>query len=167
MNLRTFRMHSLLLTALLPAVSLAADLTGMAPPAQADRALAFRAMAIQGVWDSTVTLTPCTNPSLVLARFRALNQFNAHGSLIATSQVAQPPSLGKWEWLGGGRFRAKFRFQRFGAGGVFEGLTQVTREIQLAPDGNSFTGVVATELFDLTDTLFAQGCGSETAKRLY
>lgn len=162
MNLRTFRMYSLLLTALLPAVSLGADLAGMAPPA-----LAFRPIAIQGVWDSTVTLSPCTNPSVVLARFRALNQFNAHGSLIATSQVAQPPSLGMWEWLGGGHFRAKFRFQRFGAGGVFEGLTQVTREIQLAPDGNSFTGVVATELFDLTDTLFAQGCGSETAKRLY
>ena len=125
------------------------------------------AQAIEGVWDSRVSLHPCADPSIVLANFRALNQFNRHGSLVATSQVAQPPSLGKWKWLGGRRYRAEFRFQRFGAGGAFEGLTQVTRVIRLAADGKSFTSVVATELYDLTDTLFATGCGQEEAKRVF
>lgn len=123
--------------------------------------------AIEGVWDSTVTLTVCQNPSVVIAQFRALNQFNRHGSLVATSQVAPPPSLGAWEWLGGRSFRASFRFQRFGAGGVLEGTTKVTRDIRLSADGNSFTGVVATELYDLGNTLFARGCGAEAATRLY
>jgi hypothetical protein len=161
-------MHSLLLVvAMLPAASLAADSTVKTSSATADLTALAQLTTIQGVWDSTVTLTSCLDPAIVLISFRALNQFNQHGSLIATSQVAPPPSLGKWEWLGGRRYRAKFRFQRFGVGGVFEGLTQVTREIRLAADRNTFTSVVATELYDLSDTLFARGCGRETARRLY
>lgn len=158
MSFKSFSMCSLLaLAAALPATSLTARAAEPAPPVQ----------AIEGVWDSTVTLTSCQNPDIVIASFRALNQFDRHGSLIATSQVAPPPSLGAWKWLGGRSYRASFRFQRFGAGGVLEGMTQVTREIRLAADGNSFTGVVATELYDLTDTLFLRGCGRESARRLY
>ncbi len=168
MSRKSLQVYSLLvLAAALPAASFVASAAGPAVAAQVDRVASIRQTAIEGVWDSTVTLTSCPDPSVVIARFRALNQFNRHGSLIATSQAAPPPSLGRWEWLGGRHFRATFRFQRFGAGGVFEGTTQVTREIRLAPDGNSFTGVVATELFDLTDTPFAKGCGEEAARRLY
>lgn len=168
MSIKPVRMYSwLVLAALLPAASLGADIASTAPPVQAQRLVSLREAAIEGVWDSTVTLTPCQNSSIVLARFRALNQFSRHGSLIATSQVAQPPSLGRWQWLGGRSYRASFRLQRFGAGGVFEGLTQVTRVIQLAADGRSFSGVVATELFDLSDTVFMKGCGLETATRIY
>lgn len=123
--------------------------------------------AIEGVWDSRITLHPCPDPSVVLANFRALNQFNRHGSLVATSQVAQPPSLGEWKWLGGLRYRAVFRFQRFGAAGAFEGMTQVTRMIRLSASGDSFTSAVATELYDLSDTLFAAGCGKEEATRTF
>ena len=158
MSFKSLQVCSLLVLATaLPAASVTASAAGTASVPQ----------AIEGVWDSTVTLRSCQNPAIVFASFRALNQFNRHGSLVATSQVAQPPSLGKWEWLGGRSFRATFRFQRFGAGGVFEGTTQVTREIALAADGTSFTGVVATELFDLSDTLFQRGCGVEAARRLY
>jgi len=158
MSFKSLQVYSLLaLAAALPAVSPTASAAEVVPPVQ----------AIEGVWDSTVTLRACQNPNIVIASFRALNQFNRHGSLVATSQIAQPPSLGEWEWLGGRSFRASFRFQRFGAGGVLEGTTKVTRQIQLATDGNSFTSVVATELYDLTDTLFASGCGGEAARRLY
>jgi hypothetical protein len=145
-------MHTLLLmAAMLPATGHAT-----APPT-----------AIQGVWDSTVTLASCLDPAIVLVSFRALNKFNPQGSLIATSQIAPPPSLGKWEWLGGQRYRAKFRFQRVGVGGVFEGVTQVNRESQLAADQSSVTSGVATELVDLSATLFARGCGRESARRVY
>jgi hypothetical protein len=158
MSRKSLPLYSLLaLAAALPAASVTVNAAEPAPPVQ----------AIEGVWDSTVTLTSCQNPNIVFTSFRALNQFNRHGSLIATSQVAPPPSLGAWEWLGGRSYRASFRFQRFGAGGVLEGTTKVTREIELAADGNSFTGIVATELYDLTDTLFASGCGREAAGRLY
>jgi hypothetical protein len=122
--------------------------------------------AIRGVWDSTITLHGC-NGGPVINSFRALNLFEHNGSLIATSEVAQPPSLGYWESLGGQQFRAVFRFQRFGAGGVFEGITQVSRDIHMAPDGQSFTSVAAIAMYDIADTLFAEACGTETATKVF
>ena len=56
---------------------------------------------------------------------------------------------------------------RLGAGGVFEGMTRVTRQIQMAGDGKSFTSVVSTQFFDITDTLIAEGCGKESATRVF
>lgn len=152
---KTILRRAVLLAALLPFTALG---TGGSPA---------KGRGIEGVWDSTVTLTSCQDPTIILNTFRALNLFDRHGSLVATSQVAPPPSLGKWQSLGGRRYRASFRFQRFGASGVFEGLTQVTREIRLAADGDSFTGVVEISLYDVTDVPFASGCGLEAAKRLY
>jgi hypothetical protein len=153
---------ALLLGVMLPLAGFAAG-----PGAGPSTAAVPSAGAIEGVWDSKVTLVSCQDPTVQIASFRALNQFDHHGALVATSQVAPPPSLGKWKWLGGRKYRATFRFQRFGAGGTFEGLTQVTREIQLASNGKSFAGVVATELYDLSDTLFATGCGVEEARRVF
>lgn len=155
----------------LPALLLAAMLPLGVPGAEPDHSASMAGhhgkRSITGVWDSKVTLVSCQNPAVQITSFRALNQFDVHGALVATSQVAPPPSLGKWTWLGGRRYRAVFRFQRFGAGGVYQGLTQVTRDILLSPDGGSFRGVVATELYDLSDTLFANGCGLEDAHRVF
>jgi hypothetical protein len=121
--------------------------------------------SIEGVWDSTVTLQVCGGGP-VLRTFRALNLFEDEGSLVATSEAVPPPSLGRWRWLGGRTYRAQFQFMRLGASGVFEGMTRVTRHIQMAADGKSFTGVVSTQVFDVTDTLLAEGCGKESATRV-
>ena len=121
--------------------------------------------SIEGVWDSTVTLQVCGGGP-VLRTFRALNLFEDDGALVATSEAVPPPSLGRWRWLGGRTYRAQFQFMRLGAGGVFEGMTRVTRHIQMAADGKSFTGVVSTQVFDVTDTLLAAGCGKESATRV-
>jgi hypothetical protein len=120
--------------------------------------------SIEGVWDSTVTLQACGGGP-VLRTFRALNLFEHHGELVATSEAVPPPSLGHWRWTGGRTFRAQFQYMRLGASGVFEGMTRVTRAIEMAPDGKSFNSVVSSQLFDITGTLFAEGCGKESAKR--
>lgn len=122
--------------------------------------------SIEGVWDSTVTLQVCGGGP-VLRTFRALNLFEDDGSLIATSEAVPPPSLGQWRWTGGRTYRAQFQYLRLGAGGVFEGMTRVTRQIQMAHDGKSFTSVVSTQFFDVADTLFGEGCGKESAKRVF
>ena len=121
---------------------------------------------IEGVWDSTVTLQACGS-GITLRTFRALNSFDLDGGLVATSEVAPPPSLGRWRWTGGRSFKAQFQYMRLGAGGVFEGMTRVTRVIQMGPDGKTFTGVVSTQLFDIADTVIAEGCGKEAATRVF
>lgn len=143
------------LMAVLPVTTFASD------PATS---LHGRRPSIEGVWDSTVTLQVCGSGS-ILRTFRALNMFEHHGALVATSEAVPPPSLGRWRWTGGRTFRAQFQFMRLGAGGVFEGMTRVTRAIEMAPDGKSFTSVVSTRMFDVSDTLFAEGCGKESATR--
>lgn len=122
--------------------------------------------SIEGVWDSTVTLQVCGSGP-VIRTFRALNLFEDDGSLVATSEAVPPPSLGKWRWTGGRTYRAQFQFMRLGAGNVFEGMTKVTREIKMAPDGKSFTSVVSNRLYDITDTVIAEGCGKESATRVF
>ena len=123
-------------------------------------------LSIKGVWDSTVTLQVCGGGP-VLRTFRALNLFAHDGSLVATSVAVPPPSLGKWRWLGGRKFRATSQLMRLGAGGVFEGMTRVSRDIEMAQDAQSFTSVVTTQLFDVTDTPIQEGCGKEVARRVY
>jgi hypothetical protein len=122
--------------------------------------------SIEGVWDSTVTLQVCGGGPVVRT-FRALNLFEHHGELVATSEAVPPPSLGRWRWTGGRTYRAQFQFMRLGAGGVFEGMSRVTRVIEMAPDGKSFTSVVTSQMFDVADTLFAEGCGKERATRVW
>jgi hypothetical protein len=148
----------------LAAIGSASDTQGQERSERA--ALMARAGGIQGVWDSIVTLRVC-NSGPVLATFRALNLFEKNQSLIATSQVAQTPSLGVWQWQGGQKFRAMFRLQRFGADGSFEGVNDVAREIVLDPDSSQFTSTVSVKVYDIAGTLVAQTCGEEVATRVF
>jgi hypothetical protein len=158
MRTTTFRkILALGLIAALPATTFGGDL---------QTPLDWRRPSIEGVWDSTVTLQAC-GTGINLRTFRALNTFEHDGELAATSEIAQAPSFGKWRWTGGRNYRARFQFMRYGAGGVFEGMTRVTRAIELSADGKSFTGVVSTQFFDIANTLFAEGCGREAATRVF
>ena len=121
---------------------------------------------LEGVWDSVVTLRDCGTQS-ELQSFRALNVFERDGALVATSTVAPTPSVGRWERLGPARYRASGRFLRYGAGGVFEGMQQVSRTIQMDASGDSFTSVVEIEVFDVFDVVIGQRCATETARRIY
>jgi len=158
MTTSTFlRVLALGLIAALPATTFGGDVQTQS---------AGRHRAIEGVWDSTVTLQACGS-GITLRTFRALNNFERDGALVATSEAVPPPSLGRWTWTGGRTFKAQFQFMRLGAGGVFEGMTRVTRRIELAADGRMFTSIVSTQMFDVADTLFAEGCGREDARRVF
>jgi hypothetical protein len=122
---------------------------------------------IEGVWDSQVTIVDCTNGT-VLASFRGLGIFVRGGSNIQTNNLPPgpgPTALGQWEKLGGGHYTVSSRFFAF-ANGVFTGVQRVTRDIQLAPDGDTFTSVVATEFYDPNGNLVGTGCGTEAATRV-
>jgi hypothetical protein len=156
---------TLVLAAILPGSAMAAD-SDVSSMEDVSSRFSQHPVAIEGVWDSTVTLTVCGAP-VEIRKFRALNLFEHDGALVATSEAAPPPSLGNWRWLGGRKYRAQFRFQRFGAAGVFEGITEVTREITLAKGANAFNSVVSTRLFDAFDNPIGEGCGKEVAVRTF
>ena len=123
---------------------------------------------IEGVWDSQVTLTDCQNGN-VLATFRGLGMFTRGGSLAQTDN--QPPGLfspgfGRWQHVDGGHYAATFRFFTFDASGAFTGTGRVSRNIQLDRDGNTFSCVISSEIFDPNGNLIATLCGTETATRV-
>jgi hypothetical protein len=122
--------------------------------------------SIEGVWDTTVTLTTC-DTNIILRTFRGTNLFEEDGSNVATSVAAPTPTLGRWRHLGGRRFSASGRFFRYDPAGTFLGSTQLTRTIEMKPDEQTFTSVVKTELFDVFDNPVGTGCGTELSKRIY
>jgi hypothetical protein len=122
--------------------------------------------AIEGVWDTTVTLFTCDS-HIILRTFRGTNLFEEDGSNVATSVAAPTPTLGRWRYLGGRRYVAIGRFFRYDPAGTFLGWTQLTRTIEMKPDEQSFASVVKTDLFDVFDNAVGAGCGSELSKRIY
>ena len=125
-----------------------------------------RRSVIEGVWDTTVTITTC-DTNIVLRTFRGTNLFEDDGSNVATSVAAPTPTLGRWRHLGGRKYFAIGRFFRYDPSGVFQGWTQLARTIEMKPDGQSFTSVVKTDLFDIFDNPVGTGCGTELSKRIY
>jgi len=122
---------------------------------------------IEGVWDSSVTVHVCGDPRAELRTFRALNLFEQDGSLVATSVAVPPPSLGKWQWLGGRKYHAEFRFLRLDPAGDFAGSQHVTRSIEMGATRDDFTSVVRIEVFGIDDKpLGAAGCALESAHRV-
>jgi hypothetical protein len=125
-----------------------------------------RHAAIEGVWDTTVTITTC-DTNITIRTFRGTNLFEEDGSNVATSVAAPTPTLGRWRYLGGRKYSAIGRFFRYDLSGVFQGWTQLSRAIDMKPDGQSFTSVVKTELFDIFDNPVGTSCGTELSKRIY
>ncbi len=125
---------------------------------------------IEGLWDSRVTIQDCQSGA-VLKAFRAQELFIRGGSLIDTNAAPNAPTtrgpgFGRWEYLGGQRYTATFRFFRFNPDGTFAGVQKVTRAIELNADSNQYTGAVIFESFDANDQLIQTGCGTETSTRL-
>ena len=85
---------------------------------------------------------------------------------IRENVAAPPPTLGRWHHLGGSKYLAIGRCFRIGPA-FFLGVTQLTRTVNMQPDGKAFTSEVQTELFDVYDNPIGNGCGKELSKRIY
>ena len=123
--------------------------------------------ALEGVWDSQVTLTDCHGGTI--AAFRAYVTFNRGGTLNSTDNAPPTmhgPGLGTWQRLGGRSYSAPFQFFNFNPDGSFAGVQKISRTITLEAGGDSFTSVVTFESFDPEGNLLFAGCGTEIATRL-
>jgi hypothetical protein len=133
------------------------------------RGRSLRARKIEGVWDVRVTRRDCqTGEPTPMPPNRVMNMFIRGGTLLETGgrPTARGPGLGTWQYLGGRRYSAVFRFFRFNPDGSFAGTRKVTRTIELSRDENEFTATASDELFDANDNVIETGCATETATRL-
>jgi hypothetical protein len=118
-----------------------------------------------GVWDSELTLTNCQG--VVIKMLEAYVSFHQGGTLSNTdTNSLNGPGAGTWRNLGGRSYSAPFRFFTFNADGTLAGEARITRTIQLAADGMSYTSTVAVAIFNINGQQVASLCGSEAATRV-
>ncbi|MGH8174408.1 MAG: hypothetical protein ACREPX_14810 [Rhodanobacteraceae bacterium] len=124
---------------------------------------------LEGLWDEHVTLINCSSGAPMVT-FRATNLFGADGSLTAVNSnppALSGPTLGTWWRVSRhGDFGAKMRFFRFNPDGSFAGVQQVTRALEVDPDGENLHGTVDVEIFDVNDNLIQTACATEVGVRI-
>lgn len=124
-----------------------------------------RGNRLVGFFESEITVTNCNG--VVLKILEAYEQFNQGGTLTSVdNQPLRTPGIGTWQSNGGGSYSAPFQSFSFNTDGTPAGESKFTRDIQLAPDGNSYTSVVTVEIFDVNGNLVATLCATEVATRV-
>lgn len=125
--------------------------------------------AIEGVWESTITIKDCTSGA-TLKSFKGASLFHRGGTL--SSDNSNPPpsrgaAFGVWKRGSGSAYTANLWFMRFSADGTLAGTQKVQRAVTLATDNNSLTGTLTLQIIDAAGAVVQEGCGSETGVRVY
>jgi len=127
------------------------------------------ATAIQGVWEPTVTIRDCASGA-VLVSFLSMDTYISDGSYVGVgAPEPHTPGFGRWQYVSGREFTARYQFFTYDPGGIPNGRLRVSATITLAPDGTSFTATDRAETLDLdgNPTFPFVVCGTRKAKRLY
>jgi hypothetical protein len=123
---------------------------------------------IEGLWQSSVSLTDCTSGASV-GGFRGLSTFSRGG--IAVADNTTPPNtkgvaLGTWRQTAPGAYVMEARFWRYLPDGTPAGQQRLTRTVTLASDGRSVSGTVVSITLDGADNPVRTVCGTETGARV-
>jgi hypothetical protein len=131
--------------------------------------IASDADVIEGAWNSTITIKDCTSGA-VLTSFKGAGLFHRGGTLSADNSNPPPSrgaAFGIWKHGAGANYTANLWFMRFNADGTLAGTQKVFRSLTLGADGNSLTGTLTLQIINPVGAVVQQGCGSETAVRVY
>lgn len=124
--------------------------------------------AIEGAWDSSVTIKDCTSGA-VLNSFKGASLFHRGGTLSGDNSMPPPTrgaAFGVWTHVTGSTYGANLWFTRFNADGTVAGTQKVQRSFTLAADGNGFSGTLTLQVLNPAGAVVAQGCGVEAATRV-
>ncbi len=125
------------------------------------------AMGLQGTWHVQLTVRDCQT-GVALRTFPALFTFAKGGtSTDATAGLLPALSttgLGVWRHTYGQAYSAVSESFVFSTAGVWT-THRLTRAIELATDGNTFTDTVGLQIFDTNGNVIVTGCGTSAGSR--
>jgi hypothetical protein len=125
---------------------------------------ASHANRLTGTWIGTVT-RPAPLPAL-----RSLQVFNSDGTAVESSNEppgTRSPQFATWERIDGRRYAATGQHFIFNPQtGEFVGTRKISRTIELAPDGQTFTAVARVTTLDASGNVVGQGTATATAQRM-
>ncbi len=121
------------------------------------------ANTLAGTWQLTVNRGP------VLPPVQGLTTYTRGHSLIGTGNVTvRGPAHGVWEHVRGRLFADTHVFFRFDATGAFIGSQKIRETVRLSQDGESYTAIAISDLFDPSGNLVASGLRATiTATRMH
>lgn len=166
---RSFVFHT---TAALAGALLAC--AGCAPAPAPATAPAASAATLAGAWKSSVQLDSGAFASVKDLMF--MYAYAADGTLLESSNYDAappvPPAYGSWRHVDGNRFEARYAFfttrpatraeaAAAGGGWLPAGHGQITEQITLAADGQSYEATLQLDLFDVSGKP-AEGGGTGT-----
>jgi hypothetical protein len=124
---------------------------------------------IEGVWDSTITIKDCAT-NAVMTTFKGAGMFHRGGTLSGDNSMPPPSrgaAMGSWKRGASGNYAANLWFMRFNSDGTLAGTQKVQRTLAFGADNNSLTGTLTLQIINASGAVVQQGCGSETAIRVY
>lgn len=128
-----------------------------------DRRGAHGANQLVGSWELTVDRGP------QLPEVKGLTTYTRGHSLVGSGNLlTRGASHGTWEHLNGRLYADTHVFFRFGPTGVYLGTQRVNETVRLAQDGESYTSVAISNLFDPNGNLVVGGLrATVTATRIH
>lgn len=124
--------------------------------------------ALVGAWRHTASVAPC-NTTIPPREIQAMILYNAGGtaSSYGTAPPAtQGPSFGVWSQVGRQRYSARLLYYRFNADGSFDGVQDISKDIQLSADGNHATETLDVHVLNADGSLRAHACGTAQDERI-
>jgi hypothetical protein len=124
--------------------------------------------AIEGVWQTTVTLRVCQTGDPIRT-FRGLTTYHEGGTVsefsAGSSPVLRSPAHGTWKRVDRATYTGSFIFLRFNADGTFAGTQKTTVTNELSPDENTYDSTAAVQILDVTDNVVAALCATAVGTR--
>jgi hypothetical protein len=116
-----------------------------------------------GTWTATVVRPAPLPPVTSLQMYAPRGVFAESGNDAFT----RSPQYGVWERIGGRSYAATGVFHRFNAQGEYIGSQKISRKIELAEDGETFTGVARVTVLDTAGNTLASFVVRGTATRMH
>lgn len=118
---------------------------------------------IVGSWELTVDRGP------QLPQVKGMNTYTRGHSIVGTGNlVTRGPSHGAWEHVRGRLYADTHIFFRFDPTGAYLGTQRINETVRLARDGESYTAVAISNLYDPTGRLVVGGLRATiTATRIH
>jgi hypothetical protein len=124
---------------------------------------------LEGTWRAQVSVRDCQT-GVALRNFSAVFVFAKGGTLTVTT-AGQPPSLntpgqGVWRHMHGHTYSAESEAFIFSSAGAWTQTQRLTRIIEVASHGNTYTDFIGLEIFDTNGNLITTGCGTTVGSRM-
>ncbi len=123
---------------------------------------------LEGSWNHTGTRLNCSTGT-ALGTFSAMFTFNRGGTFWESGTQISPalrsPSHGVWNYESNRNYATSFQFFRFNADGTLAGRQIIRQQLELSPDGNSYTTTATAQVLDVNGTVIANNCSSGTGTR--